>query len=236
MKYILLFIPILFLFSCEDEEDFSEPFYLDENGVTIKAKDWVTVGTTGELNGITYLAVDDSLLAIKDFMLQYPEIGGAEQLVFTLVTDMGVDVIGTPFVWPYYNNTISTKAWRSMKTWDVSNVTNMAGLFGTCNCFNPANERNKDGIPDLTYWDVSSVTDMSNMFSHIYGGAMFNQDISGWDVSNVTDMTRMFMGNQYFNQDLSSWDVSKVTNCSQFSDTYSSQWTLPQPNFPISCN
>ena len=90
MKYLFIFLSVLFLFSCEEEEDFSEPFYLDENGVTIKAKDWVTVGTTGELNGITYLAVDDSLLAIKDFMLQYPEIAGAEQLVFTLVTYMAV--------------------------------------------------------------------------------------------------------------------------------------------------
>ena len=59
MRFIIIFINILLLFSCEEEEDFSEPFYLDENGVTIKAKDWVTVGTTGELNGITYLAVDD---------------------------------------------------------------------------------------------------------------------------------------------------------------------------------
>lgn len=168
-------------------------------------------------------------------MLQYPEIAGAEQLVFTLVTYMGVDVIGSQFMWPFYNNTISTKAWRSMKTWDVSNVTNMAGLFGTCNCFNPADPNNKDGIPDLTYWDVSSVTNMRNMFSHIYGGAMFNQDISGWDVSNVTDMTRMFMGNQYFNQDLSGWDVSKVTNCDGFYTEFISTWTQ-QPNFLIDCN
>ena len=32
------------------------------------------------------------------------------------------------------------------------------------------------------------VTNMSGMFSHIYGGAMFNQDISGWNVNNVTNM------------------------------------------------
>ena len=74
------------------------------------------------------------------------------------------------------------------------------------------------------------------MFSHIYGGAMFNQDISGWDVSNVTNMDGMFLGNQYFNQDLSSWDVSNVTNCNMFSCTYACQWTLPQPNFSIDCN
>ena len=64
---------------------------------------------------------------------------------------------------------------------------------------------------------------------------MFNQNISGWDVSNVTNMYRMFMGSNEFNQDLSSWDVSKVTNCDQFS-YLTDKWTLPKPNFPISCN
>ena len=38
------------------------PFYLDANGVTIKARDWVTAGTTGELGGVTYTAVDRDML------------------------------------------------------------------------------------------------------------------------------------------------------------------------------
>ena len=40
----------------------SPPFYLDDNGITIKAKDGVTAGTTGELNGVTYTAVDNTTL------------------------------------------------------------------------------------------------------------------------------------------------------------------------------
>ena len=88
MKNILFLISILFLFSCEEEEDFSTPFYVDENGVTIKAKDWVTVGTTEVLNGITYMAIDDSLISISDFKSKYPEITELKQLVTTLVTDM----------------------------------------------------------------------------------------------------------------------------------------------------
>ena len=91
MKNILFLISMLFLFSCEDEEDFSEPFYLDENGVTIKAKDWVTAGTTGVLNGITYIAIDDSLKLSWDFTSQYPEITEMKQLVTTLVTNMEWD-------------------------------------------------------------------------------------------------------------------------------------------------
>ena len=229
MKYIFLFMSILFLFSCEEEENFSEPFYVAENGVTIKAKDWVTAGTTGELNGITYIAIDDILISMSDFKSRYPEITELKQLVTTLVTDMSYS--GGEFMLIHQD---FLSDFKSIETWDVSNVTSMAGLFNTCNCFNPE-YGNVENMPDLTYWDVSSVTNMSAMFSHIYGGAMFNQDISGWNVSNVTNMYRMFMGSNQFNQDLSSWDVSKVTNCDQFSD-WTAKWTLPKPNFPISCN
>tara|TARA_Y100001949_G_C15983134_1_gene329296 strand:+ start:1663 stop:2349 length:687 start_codon:yes stop_codon:yes gene_type:complete len=228
MKFPLLIILLSFLLiSCEEEEDFSQPFYVDENGVTIKAKDWVTVGTTGVLNGITYTAVDNIKISESDFKSKYPEIIELKQLVTTLVTDMSI-LSGDYMIFGSFDD------FKSIETWDVSNVTSMAGLFNTCNCFNP-NYVNIENIPDLTYWDVSSVTNMSGMFYHIYGGAMFNQDISGWDVSNVTNMYRMLMGSNQFNQDLSSWDVSKVTNCDQFSD-WTAKWTLPKPNFPISCN
>ena len=208
-------------------EDLSKPFYVDENGVTIKAKDWVTVGTTGVLNGITYIAIDDIKISKSDFQSKYPEISELKQLVTTLVTDMSTLVGDYTLIGAFDD-------FKSIETWDVSNVTSMAGLFNTCNCFNPE-YGNVENMPDLTYWGVSSVTNMSGMFSHIYGGAMFNQDISGWDVSNVTNMYRMLMGSNQFNQDLSSWDVSKVTNCDQFSD-WTAKWTLPKPNFPISCN
>jgi surface protein len=206
MKNIFLFISVLFLFSCEEEEDFSKPFYLDENGVTIKAKDWVKAGITGEINGVTYIAVDDSLLweypgnyfagyRTKDFTSEYPEINEARQLVTTLVTDMES----------------LTLSHRKSINWNVD--------FST-----------------IGSWDVSNVTTMNSMFSHIYGNNMFNQDISGWDVSNVTDMNGMFAGNSKFNQNLSSWDVGKVTNCDGFEPSWGTHWTLPKPNFPISCN
>ena len=41
------------------------PFYLDDNGVTIKAIEGVKAGMTGELNGITYTAVDRNMLISK---------------------------------------------------------------------------------------------------------------------------------------------------------------------------
>ena len=85
-----------------------------------------------------------------------------------------------------------------IELWDVSNVTDMSGMF-SCSSFNK----------DISSWDVSKVTDMSHMFSY----SSFNQDISSWDVSNVTNMSSMFSGSS-FNQDISSWDVSNVTNMS----------------------
>ena len=232
MKNFIIVLITLIIVSCSKEEEL--PFYVAKNGVTIKAREWVTVGTTGEINGVTYIAVDDSLLweypgnyfagyRTKDFTSEYPEINEARQLVTTLVTDMESLTLShmKSINWNVDLSTIGS--------WDVSNVTTMYSMFNTCNCFN-------NSIPDLTHWDVSNVTNMSLMFTHIYGNNTFNQDISGWDVSNVTDMSGMFAGNSKFNQNLSSWDVGKVTNCSGFEPSWGTQWTLPKPNFPISCN
>ena len=88
--------------------------------------------------------------------------------------------------------------------WDVSSVTNMAGMFHTSEEFNQ----------DIGDWDVGSVTDMSWMF---YGARRFNQDIGDWDVSSVTDMSGMFYAPEQitdFDQDIGNWDVSSVTNMS----------------------
>ena len=81
--------------------------------------------------------------------------------------------------------------------WNVSNVTNMLGMFNYCIEFNC----------DISEWDVSNVTNMKCMF---YWCKNFNCDISGWDVSKVKDMYCMFWGCEKFNFDLSQWDVSKV--------------------------
>jgi hypothetical protein len=81
MRYIFFLVTILFLFSCEDEEDFSTPFYVDENGVTIKAKDWVTAGTTGELNGIFYTAVN-----VDTLRLMFSREEDVSKVVTTLAT------------------------------------------------------------------------------------------------------------------------------------------------------
>ena len=86
-----------------------------------------------------------------------------------------------------------------IETWDVSNVTDMYGMFWECENFNQP----------LNNWDVSSVENMEIMF---WGCHQFNQDISSWDVSNVKDMRLMFYRCLNFNQDIGSWNVAKVSN------------------------
>jgi len=88
----------------------------------------------------------------------------------------------------------------SISSWDVSNVTNMSGMF-----------RNYWFNHDLSNWDVSNVTNMSGMFFNAHG---FNQDLTTWDFSNVTDMSGMFEEAVHFNGNLAGWDVSNVTNMS----------------------
>ena len=75
--------------------------------------------------------------------------------------------------------------------WDVSNVTNMIGMFVM------GISKNhylllRLLIKILADWDVSNVTDMNYMF---YRAEAFNQPIGDWDVSNVTDMSNMFSCN-----------------------------------------
>ena len=53
----------------------------------------------------------------------------------------------------------------NISAWDVSNVTNMSGMFFDCYVFNQ----------DLSKWDVSNVTNMRYMFFNCH---FFNQDIS----------------------------------------------------------
>ena len=96
----------------------------------------------------------------------------------------------TPGNTPYYG----TITW-----WDVSQVTDMSGLFSGKTTFNS----------DISGWYVGNVTNMSSMFS---GATAFNQNISGWLVRSVTNMSSMFSGASAFNQDISTFRVYSVTN------------------------
>ena len=158
-------------------------FYLDDNGVTIKCTPDTLYGATGEVNGVTYTAVD------KETLRSIITNGGDTSAVCTsLITDMYQLVA-------YVSEDMSNPDARS---WDTSNVTNMNQMFWGATLFNQ----------NVGYWDVSNVLDFGDMFS---GATSFNQDIGSWDVSSAENMSYMFRNAQSFNQDIGGWDVSSVT-------------------------
>ena len=96
------------------------------------------------------------------------------------------------------NEELAEKKYGHISSWDVSNVTNMEGLFEWASFNQP-----------IGNWDVSNVTNMKCMF---FDAESFNQPIGDWDVSNVTNMLKMFHYAESFNQLIGDWDVSNVTN------------------------
>ena len=200
------------------------PFYLDTNGETIKANDWVTAGTTGDLNGVTYTAVDiETLRSIfssyasnwsKDDAARKAAEEKASKSVTTLITDMSDLFSNAPTDNSEARFYEAFNAFNpDISSWDVSNVTNMSNMFKRDSANDyviwPDIIHSGDFNQDISKWDVSNVTNMSGMF---FGLSNFNQDIGKWDVSKVTDMSGMFWGTRQFNSDISSWNVSNVTD------------------------
>jgi surface protein len=66
----------------------------------------------------------------------------------------------------------------AIDSWDTSNVTTMALMFG----FTQFNE-------DISSWDTSNVTNMDGMF---VSATTFNQDLGSWDISSLTTADNMF--------------------------------------------
>ena len=200
-----------------------DPFYLDSNGITIKARDWVSAGTKGILNGVEYTAVDREML-IK--MSQ--DRNDLSKVVTTLISDMSklfYPPVDSNFdgVINYYDS-FYHRFNDDIKSWDLSNVTDMSFMFYSANSFNQdigvwdvSNVTNMESLfvyaesfnKDISSWDVSKVTNMKDLF---HFAQSFNMNISGWNVSNVTNMSGMFFNATSFNQDIGSWNVSNVTD------------------------
>ena len=166
------------------------PVYLDDNGVTIKARDWARVGDQGEINGITYTIIDNNNFGTN---------------AYTIIEQSNSDVCTTRVT---YMNSIFQNYSGDFKntdlgSWDVSNVYIMTSMFSNAPEFNQ----------DISKWDVSNVNNMSSMFRY---ASSFNKDISSWNVSSVESMSGMFYQAILFNQDLTSWNVNNVKYCNLF--------------------
>lgn len=121
----------------------------------------------------------------------------------------------------------------NISNWDISNVTDITGLFQGCAQFNqPLNDWNISKCAGLLMlfrlcsnfnqpldkWDTSNIKTMSYMFQN---AESFNQDISGWDVSNLNQAWYMFIGASAFNNGenpgvdnlgIGAWNVSNLGN------------------------
>lgn len=113
------------------------PIYLDENGITIKAKDWAFVGDSGMLNGEEYLIVSRQ-------QLRYKIVNGED--VTHVCTSRLVYLSGMIREMPSFNQNISH--------WDTANVIDMESMFSGATSFNQ----------DLRHWDVKKVV-RCNSFS-----------------------------------------------------------------------
>ena len=210
MRFPLLVVLLSFLFiSCEEEDN--SPFYVAKNGVTIKARDWVTVGTTGDLNGVTYTAVDS--LMLHDWIDSGKDYGKVVTTLVTRFRPMLISYLAEEF--PVQSITYN------IETWDVSNIE-----YYDCPFYATVIDQ------DLSGWDLSNAkilalcADLNNV----------DPQINNWNVSNVEIIGQTFLqGNYVEGIDLSNWDVSNVTDCSRFKLT--TDWPeSKKPNFLVDCN
>ena len=179
----------------------TNPVYLADNGVTIKAREWANIGDSGIINAIEYTVVNEDMLT--DMILNNEDVSS---VCTTRINELTSSILlgwnsNTPDLstWDtsnvYYMNGLEINFDTDVSNWDVSNVTVLNQLFGA------------EFNGQLNSWDVSSVNVMNGTFQ---GALSFNQDISNWDVSNVIDMEGMFRNASSFNQDISDWNVSNV--------------------------
>ena len=228
MNRTIILIFLIFI-SCDLDDttiviynELDNPVYLDDNGITIKAKEWAEVGMTGELNGVTYIVTDREML--EDLIDEFGNTNHNLSIYCTSkITDMS---------YLFHSPNSSSTFNQYLNSWDVSNVTNMSNMFYGASNFNQSIDLwNVSNVIDMSYmfsgakefnqeindWDVGNVTNMASMFANAFS---FNKPLNNWNVSNVTDMNRMFrdeaLGNEgsIFNQPLANWDVSNVTNMS----------------------
>ena len=226
-KYALLFIALIIV-SCSADDEKELPFYVAENGVTIKARDWVAVGTTAPINAqgvayiknlkgapewdkVNYIAVD--LAWLKNVLNTFSDLS-------TLVTTK-VEITNEASAEGLFLRTEII----GMENWDISNWTSMYGLF----------DSDKPIKSDLSYWNVSNVED----FRLAMQLETTNPNINNWDVSKATNMSGFFSdssNNKYIEGiDLSGWNVTKVTTCNDFFGSIANWPESKKPNF-TNCN
>lgn len=89
-----------------------------------------------------------------------------------------------------------------LKTWNVSNVQNMSGMFKDTPRFNE----------DISKWNVSCCMDFSEMFM---GTVVFNRALTTWNMRSAKTMMSMFEGALAYNGSLYDIRIPYCTNLSK---------------------
>ena len=231
MKKIILLLLFISLVSCSPDEEIELPFYVAENGVTIKVRDWVPIGKKADLKGIVFGfngGNGNTDLVSFNHSVYYTAVDLAWlKLVLNTYSDLSTLVTTKVKI---TNEASATDLFlrteiKGMENWDVSNWTSMYGLF----------DSDKPIKSDLSYWDVSNVED----FRLAMQLETTNPNINNWDVSKATNMSGFFSTsseNRYIEgMNLSGWDVTKVTTCNDFFGSITNWPESKKPNF-INCN
>ena len=215
MKNILYFFLFATLLGCGGKADYYDangnqidenPIYLDDNGVTVKAKDWAEVNYIGKLNGVSYIIVDSlGLRKMAQGTFKIDFFDGELQPCTSRITNMNTmfmikdtfdkDTYKENFVIDYENSATMDDATKNSKFTASVSVGGVA--------------QDVRNVADLSSFDVSNVTSMDYMFAF---QDLPVHDFSYWDVSNVVSMKAMFNGTRFFtgyyasNDFTSDWD------------------------------
>ena len=253
MKRIIILSIILF--GCDKSDDIvvadviqndnqpltSSTVYIDENGITIKAKESAEIGDEVLVNGEKFIIVDEEML--RDMVNNGDDLS---KVVTSKVFNMGDLFKGKPINgnisrWDVSNVDymhsmfMDTSFNQDISAWDVGNVYHFGAMFF-----------NSSFNGDISAWDVTKSGNLLNgevyenfgntpvVITSMFANSAFNRDISSWNTSRIGSMNFTFNGAFNFNQDLSSWNVSQLFNCEEFWKGADS-WLLPKPNF-TNCN
>ena len=202
---------------------------VDERGK--KAKDSVIV-TVVNGDDVNIKKCDKSTAITRDELrMMIANDEDVTEVNTCMITDMSHLVY--PNVMFFKNDSILTREQKNniknfnqdISGWDVSNVTNMKGMFHNAIKFNQP----------IGSWDVSRVSNMDYMFTN---AKVFNQPIGSWDVSSVgvignhhSGMDNMFYGATEFNQDIKDWDISGTLDLSLYYEYDENNYIIKNGNY-----
>ena len=97
----------------------------------------------------------------------------------------------------------SLKTIPDISNWDISNVTDISGIFYGCNSLT--------SVPDISKWNTQNVTNISYLFCNC-SSLLSIPDISNWNTDNVTNISYLFYNcSSLLNlPDISKWNTSNV--------------------------